>query len=325
MKEKGSVKEIFILLLALVWLCIVICLYLADKKSKVFSGNEVIYNTKSYTHKKTVSLVEKEQQLSLEYVPESIEEAIIIDTNTEEEREDFALSTNSSDKKNTSKKNIDSRERCGNFLCNSGSDFVDIYNRFEQKQDLIFSTKYIYKIWEVDEYLKKQAQKRGYQKRGFAKENNLVSFSEIRTRPEVRDAFIMMQNEMLQQGMKLSFVSGYRSSISQRKIFTKKMGLDSSHKIPSGIYDVKINKVLSVSALPGYSKHHSGYALDVGCGNDVLVYDFVNTNCYAWMSVNNFENTKKFGFIPSYPQEVDNQGPDPEPWEFVWVGVSYIE
>ena len=73
-----------------------------------------------------------------------------------------------------------------------------------------------------------------------------------------------------------------------------------------------------------HKKHHSGFAVDFGCGNDYLVYEFASTDCYAWMSKNNFENTKKHGFIPSYPTDAANQGPDPEPWEFVWVPVERI-
>ena len=39
----------------------------------------------------------------------------------------------------------------------------------------------------------------------------------------------------------------------------------------------------------------------------------------------NFYNAKRFGFIPSYPDDLNAQGPNPEPWEFVWVGVDLIE
>src|SRR5690606_25521512 len=38
----------------------------------------------------------------------------------------------------------------------------------------------------------------------------------------------------------------------------------------------------------------------------------------------NYANAKRFGFIPSYPPDGGKQGPEPEPWEFVWVGVEVI-
>ncbi len=28
--------------------------------------------------------------------------------------------------------------------------------------------------------------------------------------------------------------------------------------------------------------------------------------------------------MPSYPDDVEDQGPNPEPWEFVWVGTGLI-
>ena len=93
----------------------------------------------------------------------------------------------------------------------------------------------------------------------------------------------------------------------------------------TGIYDEKINEVLTVSSIPGYSKHHSGYAADFGCGNDYLVYSFAETECYEWLSADNFKNSRMYGFIPSYPNNGGVQGPDPEPWEFVWVGSELLK
>ncbi len=134
-----------------------------------------------------------------------------------------------------------------------------------------------------------------------------------------------MRNEMKKNNISLHFVSGYRGADLQKNIFLRKLGNIDTSKILSGLYDKKIDKVLTRSSIPGYSKHHSGYTVDFGCGNDYLVYSFAKTDCYKWMSENNFENTKRFGFIPSYPEGVGRQGPEPEPWEFVWVGVKNIE
>jgi len=33
---------------------------------------------------------------------------------------------------------------------------------------------------------------------------------------------------------------------------------------------------------------------------------------------------KRFGFIPSYPENSGKQGPEPEPWEYVWVGEDVL-
>lgn len=202
----------------------------------------------------------------------------------------------------------------------SGLDFLELYNNFEQNQSLDFLSKYIYNIKTVDEYIKEKAESRGYVQRGFAKNDDLIYFENVQTRPEVKKAYVMMRDEMMKENIRLHFVSGYRSSTSQRSIFTRKMEILDPNEIPTGIHDQKLDDVLSRSAIPAYSKHHSGYALDFGCGNDYLVFSFAKTPCYDWLSADNFANARKHGFIPSYPDGVDSQGPNPEPWEFVWIG-----
>lgn len=215
-------------------------------------------------------------------------------------------------------------QQCGEFVCYSPQDFVDAYNKFEEDLGFSFLSKYIFNDAEADHYIRILAESRGYQPRSFADESRLVSFEGHLTQPEVRDAYIAMRNEMLQEDIRLHFVSGYRSSTDQRRIFNGKLKNIDLHAVPSGNYDAEIDKALVVSAIPAYSKHHSGYAVDFACGNDYLVYEFVETECYLWMSKNNFENTKRYGFIPSYPYGVEKQGPNPEPWEFVWVGVERL-
>lgn len=214
------------------------------------------------------------------------------------------------------------KKTCGDYHCFEGDEFIEHYNNFERSQ--LSSPKsadsVIYGDKSVDLYIKNVAISRGYIPRYFAKESSLVSFNSLRTLPQVRDHYKLMRNEMLELGIKLHFVSGYRSAASQRSIFKRKFGVSDIQNIPLGKYDAELDTVLAVSAIPGYSKHHSGYAVDFGCGNDYLVYRFAETECYEWMSANNFENAKRFGFIPSYPNGVQYQGPNPEPWEFVWVG-----
>lgn len=219
----------------------------------------------------------------------------------------------------------DVNNMCGTFPCYTPLEFLELYNHFERSGTLSFLTKYIYNIPEVDSYIKAKAEARGYQQRGFADETELISFEGTKTRPEVKNAYINMRNEMLEEGIRLHFVSAYRSSTHQRRIFTNKINIANPRDILTGAHDAKIDEILIVSSIPGYSKHHSGYAVDFGCGNDYLVYSFNETECYAWLSENNFENAKRFGFIPSYPEGVESQGPNPEPWEYVWVGSDYIK
>ncbi len=109
--------------------------------------------------------------------------------------------------------------------------------------------------------------------------------------------------------------SGYRSVATQRAIFNSKLSGSSSA--------AAINAVLDYSAPPGASRHHTGYALDIKVYGGTIG-GFQYTAAFAWLSADNYLNAKRFGFVPSYPPGVPNQGPKPEPWEYVYVGVDAI-
>jgi LAS superfamily LD-carboxypeptidase LdcB len=215
-------------------------------------------------------------------------------------------------------------EYCGEYPCYSDEEFLKLQDAFEAEHALPILSKYIYQNEAADAYIKKFAESRGYRQRPFADEADIIPFEGIFTRQEVKKAYTALRDELLKEGIRLHFVSGYRSSTDQRAIFKEKMGSVVLGDIAKGLYDIKLDEVLSRSALPGYSKHHSGYAVDFGCGDKYLVYSFAETPCFAWLSENNFEKAKSFGFVPSYPEAAVLQGPNPEPWEFVWVGADII-
>jgi uncharacterized protein with LGFP repeats len=77
-------------------------------------------------------------------------------------------------------------------------------------------------------------------------------------------------------------------------------------------------------APPGFSKHQSGYTIDFrasGVGGGA----FGSSRLGQWLAADNYAAAKRHGFIPSYPSGAGAQGPEPEPWEYVWVGVPAIE
>ena len=205
-------------------------------------------------------------------------------------------------------------DSCGEFPCYSAKEFLDIYTRFENATGKERVTSPIYNNIVADKYIRNISENRGYTQRIFADKIDIINFENIRTRVGIRDSYIKMRDAMKKENITLHFVSGYRTAGDQESIFKKKMGTVVVDDIIKGI-----------SAPPGYSKHHLGYTADFGCGSAYLVYDFATTSCYTWMSENNFENAKRFGFLPSYPNAVIDQGPNPEPWEYVWVGVENIK
>lgn len=136
-----------------------------------------------------------------------------------------------------------------------------------------------------------------------------------------------LQQAAQADGIGLSIISGYRSVADQRSLFINRLaayGDFSNKQIANGKADAAINQVLITSSIPGYSKHHTGYTIDIQT-NGSAFESFGSTTGFAWISANNYYNAKRFGFIPSYPDGAGAQGPNPEAWEYVYVGTSYLK
>ncbi|MGI9610405.1 MAG: M15 family metallopeptidase [Acidimicrobiia bacterium] len=136
----------------------------------------------------------------------------------------------------------------------------------------------------------------------------------VRMQPQAAAAWVELKAAARLAGYQFVVSSAYRSPASQRTQFLSKL---------NGTSDRAIDATLTWYSLPGTSKHHSGYALDFRY-RDGTFGEFRSTPDYAWLAADNFAIPKSFGFIPSYPDDVEEQGPNPEPWEFVWVGTDLI-
>ena len=164
------------------------------------------------------------------------------------------------------------------------------------------------------------AETRGYKLRPNAIESKLQFVDGQQLQQEALQSWLLLKSAAASDGIQLELVSGYRSVADQKKIFNDTLGTSvTDEQIVSGAADSEIDEVLKTSSIPGYSRHHTGFTVDFGCGNKILTI-FAQTPCYEWLSRFNYLNAKRFGFIPSYPQGAGNQGPDPEAWEYVWVG-----
>ncbi|KAF3885646.1 MULTISPECIES: M15 family metallopeptidase [Nostocales] len=74
----------------------------------------------------------------------------------------------------------------------------------------------------------------------------------------------------------------------------------------------------AVSAPPGHSEHHTGYAVDVGDGNAPstnLNTNFEKTKAFQWLQA----NAARFSFELSFPKG-NLQGVSYEPWHWRFVG-----
>ena len=166
---------------------------------------------------------------------------------------------------------------------------------------------------ELDEHIRALGEARGYVRR--PEPSGGLAYADGRLlQPTAAAAWEQLQAAAAAAGHSIDITSGYRSAANQRTIWLDRM---------FGTSDEALDFLMQTVAVPGYSKHHTGYAIDLRSGASSL-YAFQNTAAYAWLSENNFANAMAYGWLPSYPEGVENIGPNPEPWEFVYVGLDNI-
>lgn len=164
---------------------------------------------------------------------------------------------------------------------------------------------------DLDERIWEAAFSRGYVLRPTAGDD-LNRADGVVMQPQAAEAWKGLKTQARAAGMYFIVSSAYRSPAAQRTQFNSKL---------SGTSDAAIDATLTWYSVPGTSKHHAGYALDFRYRSGTFG-GFRATPDYRWLKDDNFAVPKSHGLIPSYPDDVDNQGPNPEPWEFVWVGTS---
>lgn len=130
----------------------------------------------------------------------------------------------------------------------------------------------------------------------------------IKLRVAAARAYTEMVAAAAADGVSLGPLSGFRSIKEQEGVF----------------FEVKQERSQSVtdranvSAPPGHSEHHTGYAIDMGDGNvpaTNLSPDFENTAAFKWLET----NATKYNFELSFPKN-NPQGVTYEPWHWRFVG-----
>jgi zinc D-Ala-D-Ala carboxypeptidase len=110
------------------------------------------------------------------------------------------------------------------------------------------------------------------------------------------------------EGISLVPLSGFRSIEDQTHLF----------------FDVKAergqttNTRADVSAPPGYSEHHTGYAVDIGDGSQSdtnLSQSFEQTEAFKWLQKNAAYYSFEMSFYKGNPEQVSY-----EPWHWRYVG-----
>jgi D-alanyl-D-alanine carboxypeptidase len=125
--------------------------------------------------------------------------------------------------------------------------------------------------------------------------------------PEAAIAWEDLQYAAKRDGVILELVSAFRSIERQSEIIRA--------KIERGM---PMETILSLSAPPGYSEHHTGCAVDLntpGCA--ATEAQFEDTEAFRWLAL----YASRFGFTLSYPQG-NRSGFIYEPWHWFFQPVE---
>jgi LAS superfamily LD-carboxypeptidase LdcB len=204
----------------------------------------------------------------------------------------------------------------------SGEEFVSFYNKFAYPNVREFeSAPAITGTSAADERIRSIALERGYVGRSVAVPPLKDVSKDFQLQERAANDWVELVDAAKKDGQQLTLTGAFRTIEDQRDLFMESLTTTGAtvDSIIAGRSDAAIISVLRRVSIPGYTRHHSGYAVDIGCQNDPAVV-FGNSSCFTWLSKNNYEHAKTHGWIPAYPDGAPKQGPDPEPWEYCWVG-----
>jgi len=119
--------------------------------------------------------------------------------------------------------------------------------------------------------------------------------------PAAKKAWRKMKKAAKKESIDLQIISAFRSLEYQKHLI--------NNKLAKGI---NMEDILKVNVLPGYSEHHTGCAIDIGCkGEAILEEDFDQSEAFGWLT----ENANNFGFYMTYPKD-NTTGICYEPWHW---------
>lgn len=165
----------------------------------------------------------------------------------------------------------------------------------------------------IDEQIRLLAEARGYVLRPVPIDPLVEVDGELLQAPAAV-AWEVLQAEAASAGFSIRLVSGYRSVSSQAGVFVAGAGGSTMRAFEAR---------LAWSAPPGYSKHHTGYVIDLALPGESH-NSFGQSETHSWLVADNYEVLKGLGFVPSYPPGGPPQGPNPESWEYSFVGIAVI-
>ncbi|HEY9664417.1 MAG TPA: M15 family metallopeptidase [Allocoleopsis sp.] len=121
---------------------------------------------------------------------------------------------------------------------------------------------------------------------------------------DAAQALVQMMQAAQSDNVSILLVSGFRDIVAQNSLYEERAE-------ELGGSEAKAAKSV---APPGYSEHHTGYAVDVTDGSTYDFRDFALTPAFQWMMI----HAHNFGFELSFPEH-NTQGVDYEPWHWRFV------
>ncbi len=126
--------------------------------------------------------------------------------------------------------------------------------------------------------------------------------------PATAAAWLKMKAAAFQDDVILEVVSAFRSIDRQIEIIQNKLDRN-----------MAMEKILTLSAPPGYSEHHTGCAIDINTPGCVATEEeFEDTAAYHWLN----DHAGRFGFTLSYPRD-NTLGFIYEPWHWCFQPKLY--
>ncbi|EGD47805.1 peptidase M15B and M15C DD-carboxypeptidase VanY/endolysin [Ruminiclostridium papyrosolvens DSM 2782] len=138
----------------------------------------------------------------------------------------------------------------------------------------------------------------------------------LKLKPSTAKALYSMLDSARKEGVE-GFVlnSAYRSEASQKEIFNYNLSVFGKK---SKTYKEALEKTRLLVAMPGFSEHETGLAVDLFSINGQHRNDFEGTKEQIWLN----SNAYKYGFILRYDSKKTNiTGATYEPWHFRYTEI----
>lgn len=130
----------------------------------------------------------------------------------------------------------------------------------------------------------------------------------IKMRQPAAQAYRKMSADAAAAGIRLTVISGFRSVADQNDLFFRVKEQRNQ----------AVSKRAEVSAPPGHSEHHTGYAVDIGDSDRPdtnLSQSFDSTPAFQWL----LDHAAQYSFEMSFTKG-NTQGVSYEPWHWRFVG-----